>query len=255
MQKEVKAVHILIKCDENASPEDTLKAYKHTLEIRKRILAGENFEEVAQQVSQDPSAKENKGNLGYFSAFRMVYPFETAAYTTKVGEVSMPVRTKFGYHLVKVLDIRENRGEVTVAHIMILKAQGATPENAVKTSSTIHDIYAKLKQGESFEALANQFSEDKNSSPKGGVLPRFGSGQLSSEIFENKAFEWQKVGDYSEPFESQFGWHILKLIEKHPVKKLEEMERELDAKIRKDDRSRIITNTLNTKSLILIKLA
>jgi len=247
MQKEVKAVHILIKCDENASPEDTLKAYKHTLEIRKRILAGENFEEVAQQVSQDPSAKENKGNLGYFSAFRMVYPFETAAYTTKVGEVSMPVRTKFGYHLVKVLDIRENRGEVTVAHIMILKAQGATPENAVKTSSTIQDIYAKLKQGESFEALANQFSEDKNSSPKGGVLPRFASGQLSSEIFENKAFELQKVGDYSEPFESQFGWHIVKLIEKHPVKKLEEMERELDAKIRKDDRSRIITNTLNTK--------
>lgn len=247
MQKEVKAAHILIKCDENASPEDTLKAYKHTLEIRKRILAGENFEEVAQQVSQDPSAKENKGNLGYFSAFRMVYPFETAAYTTKVGEVSLPVRTKFGYHLVKVLDIRDNRGEVTVAHIMILKAQGATPENEAKTSSTIQDIYAKLKQGESFEALANQFSEDKNSSPRGGVLPRFASGQLSSEIFENKAFELQKVGDYSEPFESQFGWHIVKLIEKHPVKKLEEMERELDAKIRKDDRSRIITNTLNAK--------
>ncbi|WP_235827792.1 peptidylprolyl isomerase [Flavobacterium amnicola] len=247
MQKEVKAAHILIKCDENASPEDTLKAFNQALDIRKRIVSGENFEEVAQQVSQDPSAKENKGNLGYFSAFRMVYPFETAAYTTKVGEVSKPVRTRFGYHLVKVLDVRENRGEVTVAHIMVLKPQTITPEITAKITSTIKDIYAKLKQGESFEALANQFSEDKNSAPKGGVLPRFASGQLSSEIFENVAFGLKNAGDYSEPFESQFGWHIVKLLEKHPVKKLEEMERELDTKIRKDDRSRIITNTLNAK--------
>ncbi|MBP9792431.1 MAG: peptidyl-prolyl cis-trans isomerase [Flavobacterium sp.] len=247
LQKEVKAAHVLIKCDENASPEDTLKAFNQALDVRKRILSGENFEEVAQQVSQDPSAKENKGNLGYFSAFRMVYPFETAAFTTKVGEVSKPVRTKFGYHLVKVLDVRENRGEVTVAHIMVLKPQTITPEITTKITSTIKDIYSKLKQGESFEALANQFSEDKNSAPKGGVLPRFASGQLSSEVFENVAFGLKNVGEYSEPFESQFGWHIVKLIEKHPVKKLEEMERELDAKIRKDDRSRIITNTLNAK--------
>lgn len=247
LQKEVKAAHILIKCDENAEPEDTLKAYHQTLDIRKRILSGENFETVAQQVSQDPSAKENKGDLGYFSAFRMVYPFETAAFTTKVGEVSKPVRTKFGYHLVKVLDVRENRGEVTVAHIMVLKPQSTSPETIAKAASTIKDIYAKLKQGENFEALANQFSEDKNSAPKGGVLPRFASGQLSSEIFENVAFGLKNIGEYSEPFESQFGWHIVKLIEKHPVKKLEEMERELDAKIRKDDRSRIITNSLNAK--------
>ena len=247
LQKEVKAAHILIKCDENASPEDTLKAFNQALDVRKRILSGENFEEVAQQVSQDPSAKENKGNLGYFSAFRMVYPFETAAFTTKVGEVSKPVRTKFGYHLVKVLDVRENRGEVTVAHIMVLKPQTITPEITTKITSTIKDIYSKLKQGESFEALANQFSEDKNSAPKGGVLPRFASGQLSSEVFENVAFGLKNVGEYSEPFESQFGWHIVKLIEKHPIKKLEEMERELDTKIRKDDRSRIITNTLNAK--------
>lgn len=247
LQKEVKAAHILIKCDENAEPDDTLKAYHQTLDIRKRILSGENFETVAQQVSQDPSAKENKGDLGYFSAFRMVYPFETAAFTTKVGEVSKPVRTKFGYHLVKVLDVRENRGEVTVAHIMVLKPQSTSPETIAKAASTIKDIYAKLKQGENFEALANQFSEDKNSAPKGGVLPRFASGQLSSEIFENVAFGLKNIGEYSEPFESQFGWHIVKLIEKHPVKKLEEMERELDAKIRKDDRSRIITNSLNAK--------
>ena len=247
--KEVRASHILITVDENAAPADTLKAYNQAVDIRKKIIAGENFETAAQKYSQDPSAKENKGDLGYFTAFRMVYPFESAAYKTKVGEVSMPVRTKFGYHLVKVKDIRDNKGEVTVAHIMILKPTVTTdsPSEVDKPKKTIEEIYAKLKQGENFEALANQFSEDKNSAPRGGVLPRFAAGQLSSEEFENISFGLENVGDYSKPFESQFGWHIVKLIEKHPIKSQSEMERELDTKIRKDDRSRLITNSLTEK--------
>ena len=247
--KEIRASHILIMVDENALPADTLKAYNQALDIRKKAIAGEKFEDLAVQFSQDPSAKENKGDLGYFSAFRMVYAFESAAYATKKGDISMPVRTKFGYHLVKVLDSRDNRGEVTVAHIMILKPATTTdsPADIQKTKATIQDIYTKLKQGENFESLAKQFSEDKNSAPRGGALPRFASGQLSSEEFENIAFGLTTPNAYSEPFESQFGWHIVKLIEKHPVKKLDEMERELDAKIRKDDRSRLITNSLTAK--------
>ncbi|GAA4774049.1 MULTISPECIES: peptidylprolyl isomerase [Flavobacterium] len=247
--KEVRASHILITVDENAAPADTLKAYNQALDVRKKIIAGENFEEAAQKYSQDPSAKENKGDLGYFTAFRMVYPFESAAYKTKVGEVSMPVRTKFGFHLIKVNDIRDNKGEVTVAHIMILKPTVTTdsPSEIEKPKKTIDEIYAKLKQGENFEALANQFSQDKNSAPRGGVLPRFAAGQLSSEEFEKISFDLSNIGDYSQPFESQFGWHIVKLIEKHPIKSQSEMERELDTKIRKDDRSRLITNSLTEK--------
>ncbi|WP_405348514.1 peptidylprolyl isomerase [Flavobacterium oreochromis] len=247
IQKEVKAAHILILCDEDATPEDTLKAYKQIQDIRNKAVVGQSFESLALQYSQDPSAKENKGNLGYFSAFRMVYPFESAAYKTKIGDVSMPVRTKFGYHLLKVQDVRENRGEVTVAHIMILKPQTKTDTDITKAKNAIFDIYSKLKQGENFSTLANQFSEDKSSAPKGGTLPRFSSGQLSSDIFEDKAFELKNIGDYSEPFESQFGWHIVKLIEKFPIKKLQEMERELDVKIRKDDRSKIIISALTSK--------
>ncbi len=245
--KEIRASHILITVDENATPEDTLKAYHKVLDIRKKALAGEKFEDLAVANSQDSSAKENKGDLGYFSAFRMIYAFENAAYKTKVGTISMPVRTRFGYHLIKVVDARDNRGEVTVAHIMIMKPKTDTPEENQKAKSTIQDIYAKLKQGENFESLANQFSQDKNSAPKGGALPRFASGQLSSEEFENVAFGLTIPNTYSEPFESQFGWHIVKLIEKHPVKKLEEMEKELDDKIRKDDRSRLITKSVTAK--------
>lgn len=249
MLKEVRASHILIMVDENAAPADSLKAYNQALDIRKRALAGEKFEELAVKHSQDPSAKENQGDLGYFSAFRMVYPFESAAFKTPKGEISMPVRTKFGYHLVKVADIRDNRGEVTVAHIMIMKPKPTGSETAEleKAKSTIKDIYTKLKQGEKFESLAGQFSEDKNSGPRGGVLPKFGSGQLSSEEFENVAFSLKNVGDFSEPIETQFGWHIIKLIEKHPVQKFDEMQRDLENKIRRDERSRLIVNSMNAK--------
>lgn len=243
--KEVNASHILIMVDENASPTDTLVAFNKTIEIRNRIMKGEDFGTVAQEVSQDPSAKQNKGNLGYFTSFRMVYAFENGAYKTPVGRVSMPVRTKFGYHLIKVNNIRDNRGEVAVAHIMILKQKDGVEVTNAKT--TIEDIYKKLQQGEKFEELAKQFSEDKSSASKGGVLNRFSSGQLSSEEFENVAFSLTKENPFSQPFETQFGWHIVKLIDKFPVKSYEESKVELENKISKDDRSRLIENSLTEK--------
>ena len=245
LQEEVRASHILILVDEGASAEDTLNAYNKILDIKKRLDTGEDFVKVAQQFSEDPSVKENNGDLGYFSAFRMVYPFENAAYKTKVGQVCKPFRTRFGYHIIKVVDKRVNRGEVTVAHIMVLKQSEATQQE--KAFATINDIYKKIQQGESFESLAQQFSEDKSSAPKGGVLQRFGSGQLSSEEFENVAFDLKTPNQISAPFESQFGWHIVKLIEKHPVRSYDEMKAELDDKIKRDERSLLITNSLAKK--------
>lgn len=245
MQQEVRASHILVLVDEGASAEDTLKAYNKIIDIKRRLDAGEDFVKVAQQFSEDPSVKENNGDLGYFSAFRMVYPFENAAYKTNVGQASKPFRTRFGYHIVKVVDKRVNRGEVSVAHIMILKQGEAAQQE--KALATINDIYKKNQQGESFESLAQQFSEDKSSAPKGGVLQRFGSGQLSSEEFENVAFDLKTPNQISAPFESQFGWHIIKLIEKHPVRSYDEMKAELEDKIKRDERSLLITNSLAKK--------
>jgi peptidyl-prolyl cis-trans isomerase SurA len=247
--KEIRASHILFMVDENASPEDTLKVYKQIQDIQQRLQKGEDFSKLAVQYSQDPSVKENKGDLGYFSAFRMVYAFETAAYKTPKESVSNPVSTRFGYHLIKVDDIRDNRGEVSVEHIMIVNPTTTTDskEEIEKPKNTIQDIYKKIQQGENFEALAKQFSEDKSSSSKGGLLNRFGSGQLSSEEFEKVAFSLTKEKPISEPFQSQFGWHIVKLIDKFPVKSLNEMQSELETKVSKDDRSRLIAASLTEK--------
>lgn len=245
--REIKAAHILITVDENAAPADTLLAYNKIMAIRQKAITGEDFGKLAAENSQDPSAKENKGDLGYFSAFRMVYPFESAAYKTPKGKISNPFRTRFGYHILKVEDIRDNRGEVTVEHIMLLNPKEDKPEENEKVKKTIQDIYKKILQGESFEDLAKQFSDDKSSSTKGGLLNRFGSGQLSSEEFENVAFSLTKANPISAPFQSKFGWHIVKLIDKFSVKPLDEVKSELENKISKDDRSRLITNSLNEK--------
>lgn len=247
--KEIKASHILFSVDENATPEDTLKAYKQALEVRKRAISGEDFGKLAAEFSQDPSAKDNKGDLGYFTAFRMVYSFETGAYKTSKGSISYPIRTRFGYHLIKVVDIRDNRGDVIVAHIMIMNPseKSENTDNVDKGMNTIQDIYKKLQQGEKFEDLAKQFSEDKSSSNKGGVLNRFGSGQLSSEEFENVAFNLTKDNPISEPFKTQYGWHIVKLIDKFSVKSIDEMRSDLESKVSKDDRSRLITASMNEK--------
>ena len=245
--KEIRGSHILVLVDENASPADTLVAYKKIVEIRNKAENGEDFGALAVQYSEDPSAKENKGDLGYFSVFRMVYPFESAAYKTQKGQVSQPFRTRFGYHIVNVVDIRDNRGEVIVEHIMILNKKEGTAEEQAKAKTTIDDIYKKIQQGEKFEDLAKQFSEDKTSSQKGGLLNRFGSGQLSSEEFETMAFSLTLENPISKPFETAFGWHIIKLIEKFNVKSFEEIKPEFESKISKDDRSRLITNSLNEK--------
>lgn len=241
---EIKASHILIMVDINASPEDTLVAFNKIKRIKGAIADGKSFEDAAMEFSQDPSAKDNKGNLGYFSVFRMVYDFENQAYKTPKGKVSEPFRTNFGYHIIKVNDIRQSKGEVTASHIMIVSKPGEDESIAKKT---IEDIYQKYKQGETFEALAKQYSDDKSSSSKGGVLQRFGAGQLSSEEFEEKAFGLKEPGEVSEPFKSQYGWHIVKLIEKHAVKTFDESKNEIENKIKRDDRSRVITSSLNEK--------
>ncbi len=245
--KEVRASHILINCDENASPADTLIAFNKAKEIREKAVKGEDFGKLAQEFSQDPSAKDNKGDLGYFSAFRMVYAFENAAFKTPKGNVSNPIRTRFGYHIIKVVDNRDNRGEVTVAHIMVMKPTVDSKETQEKAESTINDIYKKFKDGEKFDALAKLYSEDKASAPKGGVLNKFGSGQLSSMEFEDVAFALTKENPVSKPIKSAFGWHIVQLIEKHLPKSMADSKTELEEKIGKDERSRLVTASLNDK--------
>jgi len=237
MKFDIRASHILISLDSEADPADTLIAFNQALKARKRIVGGEDFAKVAKELSKDPSAKKNGGDLGYFSALHMVYPFETVAYSTKKGEVAMPVRTRFGYHVIRVIDRRPARGTIKVAHIMVKaeKKIPAIPESDKRKK--IYEIYYKLiTEGEDFGSLAKQFSDDKGSAPRGGELPEFNAGKMVEE-FENTAFSLVNDGDVSEPVQTDFGWHIIKRISLEELGSYEDLYNVIKAKVSRDSRS------------------
>ncbi|HAN20013.1 MAG TPA: hypothetical protein DCQ24_15265 [Bacteroidales bacterium] len=235
LKTEVRASHILIGVKPEAGPEDTAYAYEKAVALRNRILSGEAFENVAKGSSDDPSVKYNGGDLGFFTAFQMVYPFESAVYKLKNDEVSMPVRTRFGYHVIKKTDSRVARGEVKVAHIMLLTPAGILPADEQKKKSQINDIYHRLKQGENFAVLAKEFSEDKGTAKNGGELPWFGAGRMVPE-FEQAAFALKTNDELSQPVKTSFGWHILKRIDRKEIGSFSEMEAEIKYKVGKDER-------------------
>ncbi len=249
LQKEVKASHILIRLDQNANPEDTMKAYAKIASIRKRIENGEDFSKIAKEVSEDPSAVTNGGDLGYFTAFQMVFPFEEAAYNTNVGQLSTIVRTRFGYHILKIADQRSARGILKTAHIMIAVKRDGNSADIEAAKKKIDEIYAKLVGGEKFEDLAANFSDDPGSSEKGGKLPEFGSGTTTRMVpeFEDAAFLLNKDGDFSKPIQTDFGYHIIKRLELSPLASFETMKKELQSKVNRDDRSKKTQTALINK--------
>lgn len=237
-QEEIKAKHILVAVSEAASPADSLQAYEQIEAIKERV-ANEGFDEVMTEVNNGRTIYGE--NLGWFSVFRMVYPFETVAYNTPVGEVSSIVRTRFGYHIIKVEDRRTHRGEIEVAHIMIAANAKDTHEKQQHAKQQIEQIYTELTQGADFNDIAKNFSDDKATAAKGGVMGRFASGSTSSVAFEDTAFALHTEGEISKPVQSKFGWHIIKLIKKYPIGSFKDEERGLLIKIKQDNRSKYIT--------------
>lgn len=236
MQTDVKASHILVKLAPEASPKDTLLAYNKIMKIRKRVTGGENFEKVSQEVVKTDKEIIAE-DLGYFTAFQMVYPFETAAYTSKNGEISEPVRTKFGYHIVKVYDKRPARGQIRVAHIMVRVPEKATEEQKLAAKSKIDSIYKKLMNGEDFTALAKTMSDDGGSAKKGGALPWFGVGPQGVDAgFEDAAFGLKNDNDISMPVQSKYGWHIIKRLEHKGIGPYDDAKAEIKSKIARDGR-------------------
>jgi len=227
---EINAWHILVALAPEASPEDTLKAWQKASDIRERIIKGEPFESVARGTSDDKSVKINGGNLGYFSVFQMIMPFEDAAYSLKKGAISLPVRTPFGYHIIKVTDKRPARGRIKVAHIMKAVPPGTDEKQSRQTEEEINNIYKMLEGGASFSELAKKYSDHKESAAKGGELDWFGTGEVISD-FSEAAFSIADTGKYTKPVHSLYGWHIIKLLDKKVPGTFDESKSFLESKI------------------------
>jgi peptidyl-prolyl cis-trans isomerase SurA len=238
LQKEINASHILIRVEQDAEADDTLRAYQKINEVKRKFEAGESFEALARTYSEDPSATNNNGLLGWFTAFQMVYPFESAAYKTQVGDISPIIRTQFGYHLIKVNDERETLGRIKVAHIMKRYPPRASGEDSIQTEEAITKLFERLKAGENWFILATNESDDLNTKDTGGSLPWFGAGNLPPNL-ETAAFELNNKGDISRPVQSPYGWHVLKLEDKRGVGSLESMRESLSRRVQRDKRSEL----------------
>jgi len=220
--KEKLVSHIFLKLEANAKPEDTLKMYNKLEDIRKKIAAGGKFEDLANQFSDDLTSKANGGNIGWYAAFKLPKVMDRAAFSLKINEVSKPIRSDFGYHLMIVKDERAARGEVKIAHILLLAGENPTEEKKNALKDTAQMIYDRILKGEDFAELVKKYSHDKASANKGGELQWFGAGRMITEYVDN-AFLLNK-GEISKPFSSMFGWHIIKLIDKKPVESFENMK-------------------------------
>lgn len=226
MKEYIRASHILITCQETASPADTLKAYNTAMQAYNEAIGGTPFEEVAKKYSQDPSVAKNGGDLGYFTSMQMIMPFEDKAYSMQIGEISQPVRTRFGYHVIKLTGRRPSDGKVLVAHIFKQIPQNMAQSQVDKLEQQMDSIYNALEAGADFAKMASQFSDDKGSAMRGGELPWFGRRQTIEE-FEDKAFA-MKNGEISKPFRSMLGIHIIKKINHKDIEPFEEKKNEIE---------------------------
>ena len=228
---EVNVSHVLIRIDQNNN--DTIQIIEKLKSLRSPFL-NLPIDEFSKKYNHDNQMIIE--NLGYFSVFKMIYNFENMAYNTPIGEVSNPFRTRFGFHILKVNDKRSSLGEVTVGHIMTYK-------NKADALDRIKNISDSIKKGTSFEYLAKKYSEDKNSSFKGGRLNPFSSGQINSIPFENAAFNLVDKNQISDPVETKYGWHLIKLYDKKNVKEFDEIKYQLLNKLKKSSRFNMVSES------------
>lgn len=245
LKEEVHASHIMYQLSEFAEPSDTLAIYNKLIDIRNKALAGEDFAALAQQFSQDKKSNNVGGDLGWFRAMRFLYPLEKAAYNTPVGQISMPVRTKGGFHLVKVIERRPYSGSVLVQHILKTVPPNAPETESLKAKATLDSLYNLINKGETFEDICRRYSDDTKYKNFGGYLPAFAIGSREEVAFEQAAFALQE-GEVSKPVRTTAGWHLIKLSKKTPLESFEEISIKLKDKIITDSRGDVVReNTLN----------
>lgn len=239
LKENVKVSHILILSSPMAPSKDTVAPYRKIDSIYNAITKGnEDFAKMAALYSEDRVSKENGGDIGYITALQTLYQFENMVYKTPVGKMSKPFRTQYGYHIVKVTDRKPAQGEVQVAQIMIAAPKAKGPEVQAEALKKAKQVKDELSKGAKFEDLVKKYSEDSYSKDNKGLLEKFGIGAYVPE-FEKAAFALKKTGDVSEVIKTDYGYHIIKLVQKFPIKPFDSVKSELKGRVDRDERSQI----------------
>jgi len=251
-QKEIHLAQVFIEVPGNA---DTAEGYKAIHTAFKQLQQGKSFSAVSQEFSTDESIKQAKGDLGYITAFSLPYDLETIIYNLKINSFSAPIKTKAGYHIFKNTGERPVSGSRRVAQILIAIPPEASVIDKNAVLKKADSIYSLLLNSANFGDLAATASNDMSSNNNKGELPEFTVGTYNTD-FENAAFSLKKPGDISKPFQTSYGFHILKLLEAKPVDTDSNKTGVLanfEEKVIKDHRLDKSRNQVIEKKLALIK--
>lgn len=237
MQKDILIGHILIDITGAESPADTLSAYNKAMEARSHLVRGEDFHSVALRYSSDTTSVKKGGDMVYLTAMQHPYfNLENVMYSLSPGQVSMPVRTRLGYHVIQVFGSRPAVGRMDAAHILIASdGSAAQDKRARHLADSLYRIILSDTSASRFGELASRFSADERTSNTGGKLPSFGTGGMIYP-FDVAAFALDKDGQVSEPVKTYYGYHIIKRISRTPIHAFEEVEEDLRTRVMQDAR-------------------
>ncbi|MDL2322532.1 peptidylprolyl isomerase [Bacteroidales bacterium OttesenSCG-928-A17] len=239
MNELVEVAHIMVLFPQNVVnnqsvqilPADTVEAYKKISQVYSLLQKKKDFSALVREYSEDRNSKDAgiPGYIGWVSGMMLTPSLEDAAFSIEVGKFSKPVRTSYGYHIVKVLNKKPNPGQIHASHILRRFPENATDEQKKEIQGKMNEIYQKVLNGEDFAELAREYSEDGSAS-RGGDLGWFGYGAMVKE-FENASFGLSEINDVSKPFASPFGYHIVKLLDRKPVDPIETKREEIVSKL------------------------
>ncbi|HAY32616.1 MAG TPA: peptidyl-prolyl cis-trans isomerase [Ignavibacteria bacterium] len=232
---EVRASHIIITLpQQNMLPADSIEGYAKANEIIAKLKDGAEFSELAAEYSSDNSAKQNGGDLYYFTAGMTVPEFEDALYKLKVGEYTKePIRTNFGLHIVKLTDKKKRNDGIRASHILIQDQKDSLGNtiDSIGTYNKAKETLERIKSGEDFGKVATEVSQDPGSAPKGGDLGFFDRRRMI-QPFDSVAF-MLKVGEVSDLVKTPYGWHIIKVTEIKPYASFEKQKETLKGDYKK----------------------
>lgn len=214
-QKDIHAAHIFISFTNAAGVDDSTGAQKKLAEVEKKLAAGTDFLQVAQQLSDDPSARLNRGDLNYVTVFTLPYTFENILYQLKPGQQSKPFRSRVGYHIFKNLGERKALGRIRIEQVLLALPPGAE-EAAIEQKRQLADsLYQLLKSGTDMSSLAAAYSNDLVSAQAHGRVPDISVGQYDGD-FENYIAAIPD-GKLAPPYLSDHGFHLIKKVETTPI--------------------------------------